>query len=84
MAKDKRPIKVKREKKYTRAQAERALSRGVNPEIFTKHQNYHVRAKAWRKMGCPLPEDELERAKFLASIHVKDGVKAIVSQFFLP
>ena len=62
---------MKETKHYTRAQAERALSRGVDPTTFTNHQNYHVRAKAWRKMGCPLPEDATERTKFLASIHVK-------------
>lgn len=28
--------------------------------------------KAWMKMGQPLPEDAAERAKFLASIKVKE------------
>lgn len=72
MAKDQKPRKEKAEKKYTRAQAEKALSRGESPEKFTKHPNYHIRAKAWRKMGMPLPENAEERSKFLADIHVKE------------
>lgn len=69
-------------KKFTRKHAESALSRGADPAEmverdgkvvgrFTDHANYHVRAKAWRKMGMPLPEGADEKAKFLASIHVK-------------
>lgn len=69
-----KPQKEKKEKKYTRAQAERALTAGVNPEQFMKHSNYHVRNKAWKLMGKPLPEDTDEASKFLASIHVKEKV----------
>lgn len=60
-------------KKFTRKHAEKALARGADPSEtrFTGHANYHVRAKAWRKMGMPLPEGAEERTKFLASIHVK-------------
>lgn len=69
-------------KEFTRMDAEKALANGADPAEqvtnkdgkkagrFTEHPNYHVRAKAWRKMGMPLPEDEKEREKFLASIHV--------------
>lgn len=65
-----KPEKVKPERKYTRAQAEKALSAGADPEQFTKHANYHVRAKAWVKMGRPLPEGkEEDQEKFLRSIH---------------
>ena len=76
MSKEPKPQKEKAEKKYTRAQAERALSRGVDPQKFTKHSNYHVRAKAWTKMGKPLPDDSGEAEKFLASIHVKQPAPA--------
>lgn len=64
---------IKKLEHGTRAKAERALAKGADPnaERFLKHQNYHVRAKAWRKMGMPLPEDAAEREKFLQSIHVK-------------
>jgi hypothetical protein len=57
MAKDKKPIKVK-VKVVTRARAERALSKGADPNLFVKHGNYHVRAKAWKKLGRPLPEED--------------------------
>lgn len=67
-----KPRKTKGEKLYTRMQAIRLLAAGADPEPFAKHGNYHVRALAWRKMGKPLPEDAGERAKFLASIHVKE------------
>lgn len=67
-----KPQKIKEEKKYTRAQAEKALSAGANPEQFVKHPNYHVRRKAWTKMGKPLPTNADERAKFLESIKVKE------------
>jgi hypothetical protein len=65
-------VKEKKEKVLTRAQAEKALTAGANPENFVKHPNYHVRAKAWRKSGSPLPDNAEERSKFLASIHVKE------------
>ena len=71
MGKDK-ARKVRKEKKYTRMQAERALTAGMDPEMFVKHPNYHVKKKAWKKMGMPLPDDAGERVKFLASIHVKE------------
>lgn len=72
MAKNETPRKATAEKIYTRAQAEKHLTAGADPTTFTKHGNYHVRAKAWKLMGSPLPEDAEERAKFLASIHVKE------------
>jgi len=56
------------DKKYTRAQAERALSAGMDPEPFTKHANYHVRRKAWTLMGKPLPEGLEEQNKFLVTL----------------
>lgn len=64
-----KPAKAKAEKKYTRAQAERALSNGADPAQFANHGNYHVRAKAWVKMGKPLPSDPAEQEKFLKGIH---------------
>jgi len=68
------------DKKYTRMQAIKALAAGVDPQKFTDHKNYHVRAYAWRKMGCPLPEDAGERAKFLASIKVKEKAPAPIPE----
>jgi hypothetical protein len=61
------------DRKYTRAQAEKMLSAGVAPELFTKHSNYHVRYKAWRKMGQPLPENGVET--FLATLQGKEAPK---------
>lgn len=63
-----KPAKQKAEKKYTRAQAEKALSHGADPEQFTKHPNYHVRRKAWTKQGKPLPGSADEQNKFLATL----------------
>lgn len=79
-----RPAKVRHEKFYTRAKSERKLSEGADPTAtfrddkgavrgrYTDHPNYHVRRKAWMKMGQPLPEDAAERAKFLASLKIKE------------
>ena len=77
MSKDDNKVRrAKGEKKVlTRAQAERALSRGVTPEQFTGHHNYHVRYKAWRKMGMPLPEKIDEQNKFLATLQGKEVPK---------
>lgn len=70
--KPRKPKGVKAEKQYTRAQAERMLSAGADPAQFTKHANWHVRSKAFKKMGYPFPEDATERAKLCASLHIKD------------
>jgi hypothetical protein len=68
MAKDKKPLKEKKEKVFTRAHAEKALSHGADPEKFTKHVNCHVRRKAWEKMGRPLPESRDGQNKFLVTL----------------
>jgi hypothetical protein len=67
-----------RKKLFTRAKAEALLASGANPneDRFVKHENYHVRQKAWKKAGMPLPENEDERAKFLSTIHIKNYVNA--------
>lgn len=70
MAKEKQVIKSK-EKTYTRAHAEKLLASGSEPALFAKHGNYHVRCKAWKKMGCPLPEGSDELVKFLATLQGK-------------
>lgn len=81
-------VKAKKVKHYTRMQAERAIASGaVPPETFldmsephkkgdSNHENYHVRAKAWHKMGSPTPNEwtEEDALKFFASIHVKNVV----------
>lgn len=74
MAKDKQVTKVKSEKVYTRAGAEKQLAAGADPNRFIKHVNYHVRAKAWKKLGKPEMGNAEEHAKFLAGIHVKVDV----------
>ena len=59
-------------KNMTRAKAEAALSTGESPEGFVDHPNYHVRLKAWKKMGKPLPENGAEVDVFLAKLFGKD------------
>jgi hypothetical protein len=61
-----RPNKI-----ITRAQALRRMSAGADPNLFVNHANYHVKARAWVKLGKPLPSNPEERTKFLASIKVK-------------
>jgi hypothetical protein len=78
MSKGEKVKKVKAEKKYTRAQALRAMSGGADPTTFEKHANYHVKKKAWQLLGSVLPEDAGERAKLLASLHIKEKVEAPV------
>lgn len=71
MGKDKQVTKVKSEKVYTRAAAEKQLARGADANQFIKHANYHVRAKAWKKLGMPEMGSAEDHAKFLAGIHFK-------------
>ena len=66
------------EKKFTRAKAERELSKeGVNPNDprFLEHPNYHVRARAWVLMGRPLPDNQAELEKVLKDLRVKNHAK---------
>ena len=58
-----KPVKVKSEKKYTRAQAEKALSAGADPSLFADHANIHVLKKSWVKMGRPENHNYVARAK---------------------
>lgn len=74
---NKKASRVKGVKVFTRKQAEKALTTGADPELFVKHANYHVRAKAWKKMGSPLPENSEERSKLLASLHIKEKVEVV-------
>jgi hypothetical protein len=82
MAKDKKPIKVKSAKVYTRAQAEKVLGKipAHNPNVplpkehqdwlnkFEKHPNYHVRVKVWAKLGKPFPATPAEQDALLFSL----------------
>jgi hypothetical protein len=54
-----KPPVVRKKDMFTRARAERALSKGADPteERFTKHVNKHVRAKA-EKMAARAPRGE--------------------------
>jgi hypothetical protein len=54
---------MKSEKKYTRAQAEKALSAGVDPSQFANHANIHVLKKSWVKMGQPEKHEYVNRVK---------------------
>jgi hypothetical protein len=56
-------VKVKSEKKYTRAQAEKALSAGADPVQFADHPNIHVLKKSWVKMGRPGNHNYVERIR---------------------
>jgi hypothetical protein len=76
--------KVKAAKVYTRAQAEKALSNGAEPEQFVKHPNYHVRRKAWVLMGRILPDNHEEAAKFLESLHIKPKLEMGTEPVLLP
>ena len=58
-----KPVKVKSEKKYTRAQAEKALSAGADPAQFADHANIHVLKKSWVKMGRPENHSYVDMAK---------------------
>jgi hypothetical protein len=62
-----KPQKI-REKIITRARAEKMLSSGADPNDFVKHQNYHVRRRAWKLLGRPLPENMDEQNKFMATL----------------
>lgn len=63
-------------KKMTRMQAERAIVLGDN-ELVTAlldHGNYHVRRKAWVKLGSQLPEGEAEQAALRLKLKLKAPV----------
>jgi hypothetical protein len=62
-----KPVKVKSEKKYTRAQAEKALSAGVDPSQFANHANIHVLKKSWVRMGRPEHHAYVDRVKAKAA-----------------
>lgn len=82
--KENRIPKVKHDKFYTRAKSERLLTAGVDPNAtfvdskgatlrrYLDHTNYHVRAKAFRKLGSPFPEDTEECEKLCKSLHIKN------------
>lgn len=57
-------------RQMTRARAERAISGGADPTPFLGHGNYHVRRKAWVKLGRPMPIDKAERAALATSLKV--------------
>lgn len=84
MGKKEQVIKVKAEKKFTRVQAEKALSAGADPEQFTKHGNYHVRRRCWQLQGRPLPESIDEQNKFLVTLQGTDVPKdsSLVEDFY--
>ena len=62
-----KPVKVKTERKYTRAQAEKLLSAGADPSQFADHPNIHVLKKSWVKMGRPESHNYVNRAKAKAA-----------------
>ena len=74
MPKEHKPRLKGAAKQITRAQANRLLSNGADPNDarFVSHPNYHIRKRSWVARGKPLPEDPTERSKFLTSIRVKE------------
>lgn len=68
-------------KKMTRAQAEKAISReGVDAATeLLDHANYHVRRKAWVKLGSQLPESEADRTALYTRLKMKAPAAAEVS-----
>jgi hypothetical protein len=62
-----KPVKVKSEKKYTRAQAEKMLCAGADPSQFADHANIHVLKKSWMKMGQPESHNYVTRVKAKAA-----------------
>jgi hypothetical protein len=70
-------IKVKGVKVYTRAQAEKMLSHGADPNQFIKHANYHVRRLAFKKLGQPQMGSAEEHAKFLKGIKTSPPQEAV-------
>lgn len=62
-------MRADKEKIPTRAKAEKALSAGADPQQYADHPNYHVRRKAWVKMGRPLmSEDTKGQNQFLTTL----------------
>lgn len=64
---------VKKIQAMTRMQAERVLGKlrhlaNADFQPFMEHANYHVRVKAWKMMGSPLPEKASEANNFLATL----------------
>lgn len=77
MGTSKQATDKKGNKIISRAQAEKKLAGGADANQFTKHANYHVRAKAWKKLGKPEMGNAEEHAKFLAGIHHKEVSKEV-------
>lgn len=59
---------------FTRNEAEALIAGGADPseERFVNHKNYHVRVKAWVKMGRPMPGDVGTHDAFLAALVGKE------------
>ena len=84
MSKEKRSRKIKHDKFFTRAKSEKMLAAGADPTAtfindkgnklgrYTDHPNFHVRNKAWKKMGSLFPTDVEECAKLCKSLRIKD------------
>ena len=64
-------------KKFTRSDADKALSKGADPseDRFVKHANYHVRRRSFLLMGKELPTDPEAREKLCKELHLKDPNK---------
>lgn len=87
-------------KKLTRAQAERHMQLiGLDIETadgpvigkpdyreFMSHANYHVRNKAWKKMGKPVPSDRspVELKTFFDGLHYKPTTEEQQRWYALP
>ena len=67
---------------FTRSEAEALIAGGADPgeDRFVNHKNYHVRVKAWVKMGRPMPDEVKEHDSFLAALMGKDMAKVAKDQ----
>ena len=51
-----------------------------NPGAVANHPNYHTRVFSWKMQGRPMPFEGEERAKFFASLHMKDPDAVVEAQ----
>lgn len=61
------------DKRFSRAKADAELSAGANPaeDRFVKHQNYHIRQRAWKLRGKPVPEGQEAQKDLMENLHLK-------------
>jgi nitroreductase len=74
----------------TRAKAEKLIQTCTHGELraFATHANYHVRQKAWKKLGKPLPLDgdcpPEEIKRFVDALHYRPTPSEAQAWFAVP